>query len=76
MIADAEAAFIREGVACNVRADGRARDELRAMRVTPRVTPLANGSARVRIGVLGVPGEYTDVIVAVKAELLPTTASL
>ena len=74
MIAESEGAFVSEGIACGVRADGRARDELRAIRVTPRVTPMANGSARVRLGVLGVPGEYTDVIAAVKAELCQTTS--
>ena len=76
MIAEAEAALVREGVACNVRSDGRTRNEIRQIRVTPRVTPMANGSARVRLGALGVPGEYTDVIAAVKAELLPTTSCL
>lgn len=76
MIAESEGAFVSEGVACGVRADGRARDEMRAIRVTPRVTPMANGSARVRLGVLGVPGEYTDVIAAVKAELCQTTSCM
>eukprot|EP01028_Stygiella_incarcerata_P004511 TRINITY_DN1993_c1_g1_i1.p1 TRINITY_DN1993_c1_g1~~TRINITY_DN1993_c1_g1_i1.p1 ORF type:complete len:298 (-),score=84.85 TRINITY_DN1993_c1_g1_i1:43-936(-) len=57
-----EKQFIQEGVAQNVRLDGRKRLDFRPVFVETGVVPQAHGSARVKVA-------HTDVIVSVKADL-------
>lgn len=59
MLSACEELFIRDGVAQNVRADGRRATDYRALTVECNVSPQCNGSARVRVA-------HTDVMIAVK----------
>ncbi len=59
----AEREFIDGGVACGVRADGRALLDIRPVTLDASLLPTASGSARVRIGAV------TDIVVGVKAEV-------
>jgi len=62
-VSDAEKAYIAQGVAQDLRNDGRGCRDLRALELELNVIAQANGSARLRVG-------GTDVIVAVKVRLL------
>lgn len=61
-LSGSEREFIRRGIECNVRADGRERLETRFFSLVPNAVPHANGSARVRL-------DGTDVLVTVNAEV-------
>jgi exosome complex component RRP42 len=63
MSRDAEVAYLLDGLAQNIRNDGRGCDEARAFEVEYEVVPSANSSCRVK------RGSDTEVIVAIKAEL-------
>lgn len=65
---EAEAAFVRAGIAANVRADGREREDVRAVALETGVLAAAAGSARARLG-------GGDVLVSVKAELVEPLAT-
>jgi len=66
-ISPAERAYAAQGVAENVRADGRTRLAWRAFTLETNVLPQTNGSARLRIA-------NTDIVVGVKAELSAVAA--
>ena len=69
-MSEPEKKFVVDGIAQNIRADGRGRLDYRFLSVEVGLLPLANGSARVTL----VTGE-TEVIVAVKAELVTPDAA-
>jgi len=57
-----EARFVREGVSCGVRLDGRGALTPRGVRTWCGVAPLTHGSARVAVG------QGTDVLAAVRVD--------
>lgn len=57
-----EADYIREGVQCNMRLDGRERLDSRAFSLETGVLAQANGSSRVRLA-------NTDILVGIKVEI-------
>lgn len=63
-ISDAERAFIVDGAAAGVRADGRSPLSRRPVTLETGILPTASGSARARIG-----GGVTDVLVGVTASI-------
>jgi len=64
-ISASEGYFITTGAEDGIRNDGRGALDYRPIHVESGVLPLANGSARVRIG-----EDETDVLVSVKADLI------
>ena len=48
VVSASEAAYIADGVAENMRNDGRARDEYRGMTLETGILPQCNGSARIK----------------------------
>lgn len=66
LLSPAERDFITNGVECGFRADGRGSLDRREVTLRTDMISQANGSARCRIGDLGVG---TDVLVGVKAEV-------
>lgn len=62
VISPSEREYIAGGVEANLRADGRARQDWRAVSVELNPVPQAAGSARVRLG-------STDVLVSVKGDI-------
>lgn len=69
-VSEHERKYIVDGIAQNLRHDGRGRLDYRFLSVEVGLLPLANGSSRVTL----MTGE-TEVIVAVKAELVAPDAS-
>ncbi|KAJ1971196.1 hypothetical protein H4R35_005409, partial [Dimargaris xerosporica] len=63
LISTAEQAYIRQGVAEGIRADGRGRADYRDYLLNVNVISHSSGSARCRVGF------GTDVLVGVKAEV-------
>lgn len=66
-ISSSEREFIAEGIALNVRGDGRTRMDYRDFKVKTDVAVHANGSARIQLA-------GTDILVAVNVELEEPTA--
>nr|CCA22510.1 exosome complex exonuclease RRP42like protein putati [Albugo laibachii Nc14] len=64
-LSTSELQFIKEGIACNVRADGRSRTSHRNVMLETSLLPHSNGSARVKQQNFG-----TDVLASVKLEVL------
>ncbi|CAI7863520.1 unnamed protein product [Closterium sp. NIES-53] len=62
LISSAEGRFVTDGVAQNLRADGRAREVFRPFSLDTGVIPQATGSARLRLGA-------THILACVKAEI-------
>ena len=64
LLSKAETSYIQASLTANppLRADGRGLHDYRAIELTTGVAPLANGSARARIG-------GTDVMAAVRLEV-------
>ena len=62
ILSEYERKFILDGIAGNLRADGRARDEYRHFSLQTALITNANGAARVRLW-------GTDILVAVKADV-------
>ncbi|KAK3824623.1 MAG: ribosomal protein S5 domain 2-type protein [Benniella sp.] len=65
LISPAERDYILKGIECNIRVDGRQRQDYREVTLETGVVSQASGSARVRIA------GGTDVLVSVKAEIGP-----
>jgi exosome complex component RRP42 len=68
LVSKAEKAYIQASLQANppLRADGRGPLDFRAIALETGVSPLANGSARVR---LGADSDATEVLAAVKLEV-------
>ncbi|GJP72578.1 hypothetical protein CLOP_g3293 [Closterium sp. NIES-67] len=62
LVSSAEGRFVADGVAQNMRADGRAREAFRPFSLDTGVIPQATGSARLRLGA-------THILACVKAEI-------
>jgi exosome complex component RRP42 len=69
-ISKAEKSYIQAGLLATPprRADGRTLDEYRAIELETGVVPLANGSARIRVGA-GTAKGGTEVLAACKVEV-------
>ena len=69
LLSKAEKSYVQDGLRQSTRADGRGMEDYRAISLETGVSALANGSAKVGIGV-GVDGAGgTQVVVATKLEV-------
>ncbi|ORZ30768.1 exosome complex exonuclease RRP42 [Catenaria anguillulae PL171] len=66
LISPAESSYITQGIAEDLRADGRSRLHFRDIVVETGVLPFASGSCRLKLG------DTTDILVGVKVDVAPT----
>jgi exosome complex component RRP42 len=64
-ISASEREYVQQGCECDIRADGRAAGDHRAVTVETGLLPHLNGSARVQVG------SGTDVLCSIKVEVVP-----